>query len=243
MALDIVPVNFVDLAGKMLTSKQPILVKVLRHDEEDVPIVEMFKRSDEDLLFCVNRSIDIHFACQQEEENNNNNKVKRKITTFAGVGKTVPSGGTLPRPPLPDKGCYFKVRVSFAVNPWNFFVQPLDTQDQLQTLMTKLQARYKDVLYSPLQTEDIVPGEIYASKHEDGHWYRTSVMKVIHKGSISVFYCDFGYYSNLTVSQLIPLDREFLELPFQALKAKLAGTSQTFLLPNMSQFYFDFFQV
>lgn len=48
-------------------------------------------------------------------------------------------------------------------------------------------------------------------------------MKVIHPGSISVFYCDFGYYNNLTLQQLIPLEPQFLELPYQAIKAKLSG--------------------
>lgn len=53
--------------------------------------------------------------------------------------------------------------------------------------------------------------------------YRTSVLKVIHEGSISVFYCDFGYYASLSIKQLITLDLEFMELPYQALKAKIAS--------------------
>lgn len=38
-----------------------------------------------------------------------------------------------------------------------------------------------------------------------------------------MFYCDFGYYATLTVQQLVPLDVEFIKLPFQAIKAKLYG--------------------
>lgn len=60
------------------------------------------------------------------------------------------------------------------------------------------------------------------SKWRTNAFYRTSVIKVIHSGSISVFYCDFGYYANLTLQQLIPLDVQFLELPYQAIKAKLS---------------------
>lgn len=59
------------------------------------------------------------------------------------------------------------------------------------------------------------------------------MIKVIHETSISVFYCDFGYYANLTSQQLMPLDYEFTLLPFQAIKAKLVGkysTSSFFLL-------------
>lgn len=46
---------------------------------------------------------------------------------------------------------------------------------------------------------------------------------MINAGSISVFYCDFGYYDNLTVKQLVPLAEEYLSLPYQAIKARLAG--------------------
>lgn len=67
--------------------------------------------------------------------------------------------------------------------------------------------------------------------------FRTSVLKVIHSGSISVFYCDFGYYANLTVQQLIPLDVEFMELPYQALKAKLSGETVEIPLRKTSVFF------
>lgn len=89
--------------------------------------------------------------------------------------------------------------------------------------MSALQERYKDAPYTPPQMEEIQPGKIYVSKHTDNLWYRTSVIKVIHAGSISVFYCDFGYYGNLTREKLIPLDPSFTELPYQAIKAKLVG--------------------
>lgn len=95
----------------------------------------------------------------------------------------------------------------------------------LDRLMQRLQETYADVMHSPLSIEDVKPGGIYASRHEDGSWYRTSVIKVIHAGSISVFYCDFGYYANLNLQQLVPLGPEFMEMPYQALKAKLAGNN------------------
>lgn len=102
-------------------------------------------------------------------------------------------------------------------------MQPYESNEKLDRLMSALQEKYKQPLYSPPQIEDIQPGKIYASKHVDNLWYRTSVIKVIHAGSISVFYCDFGYYANLTQQQLIPLDPEFTELPYQAIKARLVG--------------------
>lgn len=75
-------------------------------------------------------------------------------------------------PTIPNKNEMLEVHIPFAVNPWNFFIQPLETQRDLHQLMLKLQDTYKDKQYSPLQKDDIVPGKIYASKHEDGNWYR-----------------------------------------------------------------------
>lgn len=105
-------------------------------------------------------------------------------------------------------------------------MQPYQSKEKLDRLMVALQERYKGTPYTPPQIDEIQPGKIYASRHTNGGWYRTSVIKVIHDGSISVFYCDFGYYGNLTRQQLIPLDAEFMELPYQAIKAKLVGELQ-----------------
>lgn len=84
----------------------------------------------------------------------------------------MPSSGCLKSPTIPKVGEYFDVRIPFAVNPWNFFVQPYSHSKQLNELMTKLQKRYVNVQYSPLQIDDIQHGKIYASKHIDGKWYR-----------------------------------------------------------------------
>lgn len=44
-----------------------------------------------------------------------------------------------------------------------------------------------------------------------------------HTSSVSVFYCDYGYYSSLNVNQLFPLRPLFADFPVQSIKAKLAG--------------------
>lgn len=133
-------------------------------------------------------------------------------------------------PELPAPNSFLDVRIPFAVSPWNFFVQPYRSASELSRLMERLQTRYGGGGTGPVQPvhmDDVVPGKIYASRHEDGVWYRTSVIKIIHSGSISVFYCDFGYYANLTVKQLVHLDDEYKQLPYQAIKARLAGVRPT----------------
>ncbi|XP_018566265.1 tudor domain-containing protein 7 isoform X2 [Anoplophora glabripennis] len=219
MAIDKIPDNFIELAVKAMPEDQPLLLKIVDYDN-NLPLAEFFKRNADGGLFCINKSITMEVELKEREADNQKG-AKKKLTQFDS-SKNVPSGGSLPKPPIPDKNEYFEVHIPFAVNPYNFFVQPFASRSKLYKMMKALQERYKDVTYSPLQIDQIVPGNIYASKHEDGFWYRTSVLKVIHSGSISVYFCDFGYYANLTLQQLIPLDVEFVELPYQALKAKLS---------------------
>lgn len=59
----------------------------------------------------------------------------------------------------------------FAVNPWNFVVQPLNYQEQLKQLMEQLQEHCATKsLTDHVNMEDVVVGRIYASKHDDGLW-------------------------------------------------------------------------
>ncbi|GLV35884.1 tapas [Carabus blaptoides fortunei] len=153
--------------------------------------------------------------------------VSSMVEESNNISEPVPSTGELPTPELPAPNSFLDVRIPSAVSPWNFFVQPYHTACDLSHLMEKLQARYNTQATTPVNMEDVVPGRIYASRRKDGIWYRTSVIKIIHSGSISVFYCDFGYYANLTVKQLMHLDDEYKQLPYQAMKARLAGVAPT----------------
>ncbi|GJQ79843.1 hypothetical protein Trydic_g23305 [Trypoxylus dichotomus] len=242
MQMDSVPENFVQKVYKLMPKDQAVLIKVVGEDSGGLPIAQFFTRIGPNNELCfINQSI--VFESEQEEMNSKPERLQRLRSLTKGddiKNKNVPSTGILKSPTLPKIGAYFDVKIPTAVNPWNFFVQPYECYSKLTKLMTALQEAYKQVIHSPLQIEDIQPGKIYASKHEDGKWYRTSVMKVIHPGSISVFYCDFGYYDNLTLQQLIPLEPQFLELPHQAIKAKLSG-----IKPKQSKWTMDdckFFQ-
>lgn len=232
VSLKTVPGDFVNQIENLMPSDTAVLVKSLRVDDDYVSVVEFFKRSESDnILFSVNMLISADNTQNGSGDGNNNHNCKTQskklqklmsLNHFEDVSKNVPSTGSLTCPTLPELGNYFDVKIPCAVHPYNFFVQPYESQSRLNKLMVMLQERYKDVQYSPIQITDICPGKIYASRHKDGKWYRTSVIKVIHSGSISVFYCDFGYYGNLSVHDLVPLDDDFMDLPYQAIKAKLA---------------------
>ncbi|KAF2897167.1 hypothetical protein ILUMI_09011 [Ignelater luminosus] len=181
MALDHIPSNFVEKITSLMPSDQPVLVKLIK-DNSDERLVEFFKRSETDnVLFSVNSALSVETEFKNASGDGNNNsgklqstKIQRLISLnqFDSTVKNVPSSGFLSCPPLPKVGNYLDVKIPFAVNPYNFFIQPYESHEKLKQVMIALQERYKDSQHSPLHIEDIQPGRIYASKHEDGVWYR-----------------------------------------------------------------------
>lgn len=57
MAIDEIPKDFVKLASKAMPVGEPVLVKIIQHDNNNVPLVEFFKRNVDGGLFCINKSI------------------------------------------------------------------------------------------------------------------------------------------------------------------------------------------
>lgn len=58
MDVPIVPRDFVDKVKELMPDGHPVLVKIVRYNEEGIPIVEFFKRSDpENMLFSVNLAV------------------------------------------------------------------------------------------------------------------------------------------------------------------------------------------
>jgi tudor domain-containing protein 1/4/6/7 len=52
---------------------------------------------------------------------------------------------------------------------------------------------------------------------------RVCVSNVINDNMVSVYFCDYGDVSVMPLEKLQPLTDQFKELPYQAIKAKLAG--------------------
>ena len=53
--------------------------------------------------------------------------------------------------------------------------------------------------------------------------YSVCVSNVINDNMVSVYFCDYGDVSVLPLDKLQPLIDQFKGLPYQAIKAKLAG--------------------
>nr|XP_022902802.1 tudor domain-containing protein 7 isoform X1 [Onthophagus taurus] len=214
-----IPEHFQRKLREIVPEDFRVLLKVVGEefgeDNCSYNVVKLFKRVG-DVLCLVNESISFDDEQLQRSMRSTPERLQRLLSV-------TPSSGNLMEPVLPKLDEFFDVQIPTAVNPWNFFVQPYSSKLKLDEMMQNIQAEYEKANFSPLQLDDVNPGKIYASKFEDGKWYRTSIMKVINSSSISVFYCDFGYYSSVSVNQLFPLNSHFLQLPCQAIKAKLYG--------------------
>ena len=89
--------------------------------------------------------------------------------------------------------------------------------------MESMQAEYKQRKYPHPPLDSVKEGELYVALHHDDNWYLVCVSNVINENMVSVYFCDYGDVSVLPLEKLQPLIDHFKELPYQGIKAKLAG--------------------
>ncbi|GAB6028423.1 hypothetical protein CHUAL_002583 [Chamberlinius hualienensis] len=73
--------------------------------------------------------------------------------------------------------------------------------------------------FATLSKTDIDIGELVAVK-EDGCWHRVQIEEII-EDKVSCLFVDCGDNGKYDIKNLLPLDRQFLTLPFQAVKCQL----------------------
>ncbi|XP_014606182.1 PREDICTED: tudor domain-containing protein 7-like isoform X5 [Polistes canadensis] len=210
---------------KLVPHGQPILIKAISHSSVNTPLVEIFKRIQPDNILA---SINTTLVYEELEsrtigDGNNNVKLKKRITSRVATNENDDVIKTLKPPKIAGIREFFDVHVTMAANPGNFTVQPLDDKRSLEVMMIELQKvclTYQG-LYPTI--ESIKEGNFYAAKHKDKHWYRVSAMNIIDENMVTVYFCDFGDVCILSLDKLQPLKSQFLELPYQAIKAKLVG--------------------
>ncbi|XP_069687013.1 tudor domain-containing protein 7 isoform X2 [Periplaneta americana] len=228
-----------------------ILVKTVSHSRApgSVPVVEIFKRIQPDnLLVSISETLayepDPKPAKSTFDEGNTLRGKKRleRLQSLTSSGTSGSGDGSslnnsplgfdspidsssrgLSPPQIPDIGDYFDVHVTMAANPGNFTVQPYKDATRLEKLMEDMQSHYNLHNFPHPTPESVHEGGLYAAHHHDGHWYRVCVSNVINGTMVSVYFCDYGDVSVLPVEKLQPLTNQFKELPYQAIKAKLAG--------------------
>jgi len=131
---------------------------------------------------------------------------------------------TISRPLLPSDGEQFDVKVTCAVSPSNFIVQPYNESDKLAQLMEEMDNFYnKDNNMQEMTPDCMQEGAFLAGRHSDNYWYRIRITKVIDHASAAVRLVDYGDLSMLNLCDMQPLWAHFRNLPLQAINAKLAN--------------------
>ncbi|XP_052557393.1 tudor domain-containing protein 7 isoform X2 [Tympanuchus pallidicinctus] len=130
------------------------------------------------------------------------------------------SGTEMPPPlPLSEVGGFMDVYVSVACHPGHFIVQPWKEIHNLEVLMEEMILYYSMAEERPV---NIATNKLYAAKIEN-RWYRVIVKGILRKGFLSVYVLDYGKHEVISIDKVQPLLDKFRKLPFQAIKAQLAG--------------------
>ncbi|XP_043287366.1 tudor domain-containing protein 7 isoform X2 [Venturia canescens] len=214
---------------ELAPASQVLILKVVKPSVDgSVPVVELFKRSPPDnILGSINNTLVHEYeGIKIVDEDGNNNVKPRKLVERVNSRSTVDieeNAKALPAPKIGEVGEYFNVHVTMAANPANFTVQPLESKEELKNLMVKLQKVCQDLKDSHPPLDSVREGRLYAAQHSDGSWYRGCVLNVIDKQVFTVYFIDYGDVAVVWLDKLLPLSRQFLDLPYQAIKARLVG--------------------
>ncbi|XP_015110569.1 tudor domain-containing protein 7 [Diachasma alloeum] len=203
---------------------QLLLCKVVQVREYSrSAVVELFKRSEPDnLLISINNTLDLEPELSKNGDGNNNVKTRKRLERTISRNSTGDdSSRKLKEPKIPGIEEFFEVHVTeSAANPGNFIVQPIESRERLEGMMKSMQEVYARVSKG---TVDVKEDRVYAIQDNDGLWYRASVNKIIGEHQVTVYLSDFGMIRLIGVEQVQLLRKEFFELPYQAIKAKLMG--------------------
>ncbi|XP_076155370.1 tudor domain-containing 6-like [Alosa pseudoharengus] len=105
-----------------------------------------------------------------------------------------------------------EVYVSHVNSPDSFFVQLVENEDRIHSLVEQLnvdQPCNDSVDLRTLQEGDVV-GAIFP---EDESWYRAVIKKMNNNGSVLVEFIDFGNEATIASNQTRCLEKNFLEVP------------------------------
>lgn len=209
---------------KLAPQGEPILVKVVAHSSSGTPVVELFKRIQPDnVLASINTTLSYEELKRSIGDGNNNVKLKKRIERTSSRLNDDDNVIKSLKPPKIKFDEYFDVHVTMAAHPGNFTIQPLGDKQSLEAMMIELQKTCSAYQGAYPTIDSIREGKLYAAKDSDDKWYRVCVSNIIDKHMVTVYFCDYGNVSAVSLDKLQPLKSQFLELPYQAIKARLVG--------------------
>nr|XP_033799039.1 tudor domain-containing protein 1 isoform X2 [Geotrypetes seraphini] len=203
---------------KQLVNNKIVTVKVVDKDDTTL-VVDLI---DESVSPCVNvacRLIKMGFAAEERNskvvESETSNLAEKKINEI--IEKSDWAWSELPVNQVTA------VRVCMLYNPGDFYCQLYKEEDLyvLNKLNMSLVKYCQETHTSVFKPEK---GKICCAFFSgDENWYRGMVKEVSPEGAIKVHFVDYGNVEEVALEKLHEISSEFLKLPFQAIRCKLAG--------------------
>lgn len=133
------------------------------------------------------------------------------------AGPSLPSFNSLPVR-TPSK---LQVYLSWVTTPGEFYVQIANNQSILDTLTEGLQHFYNSPRAAPVSS--VQTGMMVVAKFsEDDAWYR-GVVRGLSSNTAEVEFVDFGNFDKIQIDSLRQMDKQFSNIPAQAIPCSLAG--------------------
>ncbi|XP_030060572.1 tudor domain-containing protein 1 [Microcaecilia unicolor] len=203
---------------KQLVNNKIVTVKVVGKDE-NTSVVELI---DESVSPCVNVAhclIEMGLTAEERKtealEFETNNLAEEISTEIAEKSEWVWAELAVNQ--------VTSVRICMLYNPGDFYCQLYKKEDlyALNKLNMSLGQFCQETHTSIYKPEK---GKVCCAAFSgDGNWYRGMVKKVNPEGAIKVHFVDYGNMEEVAPEKLHMISSEFLKLPFQAIRCKLAG--------------------
>lgn len=218
---------------KLTPPGQLLIMKVVQLglSHSPMPIVELFKRQEpNDEIVSINNTLLLDAVLKKSNGDSNNNVRERKRSerTVSRHGSSSDQGNVknkriLRQPEIPKVDSQFDVHVVMVCNPGNFIIQPYESKKQLQALNEKLFQECNNYSGESLTMDNVHEDSLYCVRHSDNFWYRVCVLnKLMAQNMVTVYFVDYGEVTLVNLKNLQPLPTKFLDLPYQAIRAKLA---------------------
>ncbi|NXL92518.1 TDR15 protein, partial [Alectura lathami] len=116
-----------------------------------------------------------------------------------------------------EPGAVFEVVCSYSVSPADFSCQLQSKLPELNTLMKRIQAYYRD------HTRPYKMGQVacVVKCPKDGKWYRANVVQQVSTSQVDVVFVDYGYQERVLLDDLQAVLPDFLTLESQAFQCAL----------------------
>ncbi|XP_023692971.2 tudor domain-containing 6 isoform X1 [Paramormyrops kingsleyae] len=144
---------------------------------------------------------------------------ERNIPVFSKMeGKSFPKLNQLPLKAI-EAGSISEVYISHINNPSSFFVQLTEDEEEIYSLLNKINGNQSAVYMDALQEGDLVN----AVFPDDGSWYRGVVQNVFRNGTVCIEFIDFGNTATVSHSEVSRVDDELLAHPRLSIHCSLSA--------------------